>query len=208
MRFLLPTGGIIDDTFGILTTPSHKGIPMGIIAGMDWAADNEAFTRSFDSLRYFAWLENMKPHKSKCLFVTIPDAVGNAQATIDLFYQWKDRFTGWPIAFVAQDGQEYLPFPEHFDTLFIGGTSEWKMSLAAIDCIHRAQREYKRIHIGRVNWFRRYKHFASLDGSEEFTCDGTRTRYEGVQRASAAWRKYMASHRQYRLPLPWGDHNR
>ena len=44
MMFLLPVGGIVDYRFGIMTTPGHKGVPVGITAGMKWAADNQAFT--------------------------------------------------------------------------------------------------------------------------------------------------------------------
>ena len=105
MRYLLPVGGVVDKRFGILTTPSHKGIPSGILAGMDWAADNEAFTKEFDPASYFSWLDTMLPYRDTCLFVTVPDKVGDAAATIELFNRWYVYYTGWPLAFVAQDGQ-------------------------------------------------------------------------------------------------------
>jgi hypothetical protein len=206
MRFLLPVGGVIDNRFGILTTPSHKGIPAGILAGIEWAADNEAFTKDFDLGVYSPWLDKMKPYRDTCLFVAVPDKVGDAVETLRLFEYWRAYFEGWPVAFVAQDGQEHLPFPDDFDTLFVGGSTEWKLSGGARDCIKRAQALGKRIHIGRVNYWARYNHFRNLEGSHEWTCDGTRQRFQGVARTVRAWAGYMdRGRRQLRLPLSPGN---
>jgi len=193
MRFLLPVGGVVDHRFGILTTPGHKGVPVGIKAGMDWAADNQAFT-GFDPGRFFPWLKTMVPYCSTCLFVPVPDVVGDAAATIENFYRWCSRLCGWSLAFVGQDGQEEIDFPTElkWDTLFIGGSTEWKVSQAAVSVIERAQALGKNIHIGRVNWHKRYKHFRRLAGSEHFTCDGTRTRYDGTEKTVRAWAAYQA----------------
>lgn len=201
MKFLLPIGGDIPPDFGVLTTPSHKGIPAGIIAGRQWAGDNEAYTRTFDLDRYLAWLKTMEPYRDTCLFISVPDVVGDASATLRNFEKYADQLSAWPLAFVAQDGQEDLPFPGgNWTTLFIGGTTEWKLSEAAVTCILRAQSLGKRIHIGRVNYQKRYQLFASLPGSEDFTCDGTRQRFDGIERTKHAWRKYMQSARQPYLP--------
>lgn len=206
MRFLLPVGGIVDPRFGILTTPSHTGIPSGIVAGMAWAADNEAFTRGFDPDRFFPWLDTMLPYRERCLFVTVPDVVGDAEATIASYWRWMPHFTGWPLAFVAQDGQENLDFPgDEWQVLFVGGSTEWKLSDGAAQCIKRAQEKGKRVHIGRVNWWKRYAHFRAMEGSNEWTCDGTRTRYEGTARAVAAWADYMERSYQLRLDVPGRD---
>lgn len=200
MLYLAPIGGFIDTDFGILASPGSYGIPAGIKAGMPWAADNQAFTKGFDQAAFFPWLTTMVEYKDKCLFVACPDVVGDAKKTLELFDQYQSAFAGWPVAFVAQDGQEYLDFPnaDLWHCLFIGGSTAWKMSMGAIDCIHRAQYLGRHIHIGRVNWFRRYKHFASLANSERFTCDGTRTRFEHTK-AIEDWRKYMASPKQLGL---------
>jgi hypothetical protein len=206
MRFLLPIGGVVDNRFGILTTPSHKGVVAGILAGIEWAADNEAFTKDFDLDIYFPWLDKMKPYRDTCIFVSVPDKVGDAVETLRLFEHWRAHFEGWPVAFVAQDGQEHLPFPADFDTLFVGGSTEWKLSQGAVSCIKRAQALGKRIHIGRVNYWARYNHFRNLEGSHEWTCDGTRQRFQGVERTVRAWAGYMdRGRRQLRLPLPPGN---
>ena len=192
MKFLLPVGGVVDHRFGIITTPAHGGIVDGIKAGMVWAADNEAFTVGFKPERFFPWLERMKPYRDTCLFITVPDVVGDAVATLARWDKWVHRFTSWPLAFVAQNGQESLPMPASFDALFIGGSTEWKESGAAIECIKRGQKRGTHIHIGRVNWGRRYRMFRVLEGSEHFTCDGTRTRFAGVDKSLSAWGAYQA----------------
>lgn len=190
MRFLSSSGGE-DNLFGVLTTPRHVGIPLGIVRGKPWAADNQAFTSGFCSDVFFPWLETMKPYRGACLFVTVPDVVGDAVATLGLFDMWRPVFGAWPVAFVAQDGQEDLQFPGgDWACLFVGGSTEWKESQAAVSVIKRAQILGKRIHVGRVNWGRRYRLFQVLEGSESFTCDGTRQRFEGKERAHSAWNQY------------------
>ena len=191
MKFLIPIGGSIDTSFGILTSP-HHGTTSGIHDGALWAADNGAFTKGFQPQKYFNWLDRMMPYRDECLFVTVPDIVGDAIQTLDNWRHWVRYFDGWSLAFVAQDGQENLSMPRGFDTLFIGGSTEWKESQGAIDCIKRAQDMRKHIHIGRVNWKRRYNLFNVLDGSIMFTCDGTRTRFDGKDKTLKAWRSYMA----------------
>lgn len=192
MRFLVPIGGDVSGSFGVLTSPGHNGIPKGIYDGLPWAADNQAFTQGFDPDHYFRWLEKMEPYRDTCLFVVVPDVVGDAIQTLDNFRYWLPYFIDWPIAFAAQDGQENLSLPPYFDTLFIGGSTEWKESQAAINVIKRAQSMRKHIHIGRVNWGRRYRLFSILRGADNFTCDGTRPRFEGVDKTLKAWRGYEA----------------
>ncbi len=194
MKHLAPVGGYIDHANGILTTPAHAGIPVGIVAGMRWAADNEAYSRGFDPTRFFSWLAQMEPYKHTCLFVPVPDVVGNSVATLSSFRNWAVRFNGWPLAFVAQDGQENLPLPDSstWSTLFVGGSTEWKESMAAVTVIRRAQAMWKQIHIGRVNWGRRYRLFSLLRGSEEWTYDGTRSRFDGITKTIHAWKTYQS----------------
>lgn len=191
MRFLVPSGGAVS-AYGYLTSPAHAGILPGIRAGRPWAADNEAFTRGFEPDRFFGWLAKLEPYRMACLFVTVPDVVGNAEETLESWHQWRPAFAGWPLAFVAQDGQEDRSLPAEFDALFVGGSTEWKLSSAAAYCIQGAQQLGKHIHIGRVNWRKRYAHFRLLAGSDLFTCDGTRPRFEGLEPTLKAWRGYEA----------------
>ena len=206
MMFLVPVGGVVDPRFGILTTPGHKGVPAGIKAGLPWAVDNQAFTVGFDAGVFLPWLETMEPYRETCLFVPPPDVVGDACQTLALFEQWWHQFDGWPLAFIAQDGQERLDFPDSvlWGTLFVGGTTHWKLSARAMECIKRAQILGKHIHIGRVNWWRRYAHFRAMEGSDGWTCDGTRTRYDGTRGALAAWGNYQSQLALFGH-LPGGD---
>jgi len=200
MRFLLPVGGITDFRFGILTSPQHSfaGIPQGITEGMDWAADlgcedGPEYVKRLDPDTALPWLDSMLPYRARCLFVTVPDVLENAMRTIDAYWRWNQHFAGWPLAFVAQDGQERLAFPDNdWQVLFVGGSTDWKLGIGCEDVIQRAQALGKQIHIGRVNYWRRYAHFRRMLGSEEWTCDGTRIRFEGTHRAIAAWAGYMA----------------
>ena len=158
-----------------------------------WGADNEAYSGGFDPDRFFPWLERMKPFRDACLFVAVPDVVGNSIATLELYREWATHFHGyWPLAFVAQDGQENLPLPDYYDTLFVGGTTEWRLSPAAVSVIRRAQSAGKHIHIGRVNWGKRYRYFRMMKGSDSWTCDGTRARFDGRDNTKRAWASYMA----------------
>lgn len=238
MKFMLPVGGIVDHRFGILTSPGHKGIPIGIVEGMQWAADNQAFTQGFNPDVFFTWLETMLPYRETCLFVAVPDVVGDCLATLENFRKWRSYFDGWRVAFVAQDGQEDLELPTSqdftdwiydncedenydykqmelewllecadFDVIFVGGSTDWKLSQGAIDVIRLAQRINKHIHIGRVNNWKRYIHFAKLQKDKEFTCDGTKTRFDGVEKTIKLWSGYMERYeRQIHLPL-FDSHN-
>lgn len=134
--------------------------------------DNGVFTGKFSEDDFWKKLDDMLPHRETCLFVVAPDVVGNAIATMDSFRYWGPRIkaAGWPVAFVAQDGQELFEFPPEFDALFVGGSTEWKLSTAADECIIRAQRLGKWVHVGRVNTRRRMRHFQvmgvdSVDGT-------------------------------------------
>ena len=177
MMYLWPSSNIAGfaPQFGIMTTPARGAIGQAIIDGRMWACDNEAFTRKFDPVRFFSFLVRLQPYRSTCLFVSVPDKVGNALRTLDLWRVglWAQiEAMGFPVAFVAQDGQELFPFPpaDQWNVLFIGGTTAWKMSADADSCIHRAQALGKRVHVGRVNSQKRMAHFA-LIGAD--TCDGT-----------------------------------
>lgn len=139
-----------------------------------WCMDNGIFTGKFSPKTFWGKLEQMYPFKDSCKFVVAPDVVGNAIATIDGFRYWGPRIkaAGWPVAFVAQDGQELFEFPPRceWDALFIGGSTEWKLSEAALICIKRAQQDNKWVHVGRVNSQKRLRHFQmagvdSVDGT-------------------------------------------
>ena len=202
MRYLWPAGG--DVGMGVLAAPNMLGVPEAIANGAEWAADlgcleGPDWVKHCDVEKARAWLfETMAKYRCQCLFVTMPDRVGNADGTLAAFHQLRPRFLGWSLAYVAQDGSETLPFPYGAHTIFIGGSTEWKMSDAASSVIQRAVAERKHVHIGRVNNWQRYAHFRGLPNSASFTCDGTRLRWER-DKALADWLSYPS--RPYTLRL-------
>jgi hypothetical protein len=211
MKFLWPGGGLIDPKFGYLTAPNHLGVIAGIQAGYAWGGDlgckdGPGYVKQIDYPKTIPWLETMEPYKNKCLFIAGGDHVGSANETIKSFQEFSQKITSWPLAFVAQDGQELCEFPEPslWQCLFVGGSTAWKLSEGAEQCIRRAQSLKKRIHIGRVNWWKRYQHFESMEGSNEFTCDGSRIRF-GRDQAYIDWVRYMEAPHQPRLFVPDSD---
>jgi len=162
--------------FGVLTTGQKYTFPHGIKEGRKYAVDNNAFSAGFDPKKFFHHLEKLKPYRDQCLFIACPDVVGDAKLTLELYDLWSDKIRDYgSVAFVAQDGQEDLPFPDDFDWLFIGGTTEWKMDHRAKSCIKRAKEMGKPVHVGRVNSLGRFRYFQKLGVD---SVDGTNPIYE------------------------------
>ena len=126
---------------------------------MPIAIDNSAFT-DFKVDRYEALIRKINVDIA---WITVPDVVGNAELTRILFDYWHDELEGLPRAFVGQDGAEYLTLPwDRFDCLFIGGSTEWKLSPAAAYLALEAKRRGKLLHMGRVNSDMRLKYAYDL----------------------------------------------
>lgn len=140
-----------------------------------WALDNGCFTNpaGFRLDAYLTWLRTNWPSRRSCLFVTAPDVVGDAQATIlrALPVLARIRGEGFPAALVAQDGLEPGAVPwSDLDVLFLGGTTEWKLSHHAKVLAREALDRGKPVHMGRVNSLLRMR-TAAMWGCA--SCDGT-----------------------------------
>ena len=146
-----------------------------------WAIDNGAFSE-FNAQCFASLLVREDHHKANCLFVAVPDVVGSARRTLEIFEHWKDRFNGWKLALVAQDGQEHLPIPwGNIDAVFIGGTTAFKVSQGAAQIIRAAKILGKWVHVGRVNEPHRFEHFIDLGVD---SIDGTGiSRYSHMRQA-------------------------
>ena len=98
--------------------------------------------------------------KSGALFVTAPDAVGDAAETRYLWAFWSPviRALGHTPAFVAQDGLrvDQVPWGEQI-ALFIGGSTKFKESQFVQSLIGIAKANGIWVHVGRVNGKRRYE---------------------------------------------------
>lgn len=137
---------------------------------LPWAIDNGAFS-GFDEDAFLSLLNREAAGAPDCLFVTAPDVVGSARRTLEIFERWHMRLMGWNVALVCQDGQENLPLPwDNISAVFIGGSTSWKCSPAALQIIQAAKILKKHVHVGRVNTPGRFRHFEqvgadSIDGS-------------------------------------------
>lgn len=139
-------------------------------AGGVFAIDNGAFSK-FDQAAFHALLGRDSEHHERCLWVAVPDVVGSARRTLEIWRHRRELAAGWPLALVAQDGIEDLDIPwGEMAAVFIGGRDPWKDSQAALDVVRCAKVLGKHVHVGRVNTPKRYKLFAAAGAD---TCDGS-----------------------------------
>jgi hypothetical protein len=150
--------------------------------------DNGAFS-NWNETSFTSLLERELPRLSLCRFVCVPDVVGSARRTLEVFDLWECKLSGWPLAFVCQDGQEDLPIPwGQIDALFIGGTSDWKLGPHARHCIATAKLMGKWCHVGRVNTPGRFEYFNGL-GADSIDGSGL-SRYSHMR--EAVYRSHQA----------------
>lgn len=163
------------DKWGLIRTPA--GGRTIVPDGFRWIADNGCFTESWREGEWLSWLDGMMDYRLHCIMATAPDAVGDAVTTLERFTHYASvlRVAGWQVGLVAQDGLESLSWPIDYDALFIGGSTEWKLSDAADYCIRKAKQNGRWVHVGRVNSRKRIRHF-QLIGVD--SCDGTTMCYE------------------------------
>ena len=132
--------------------------------------DNGAFSR-FNGEAFLSLLQREAADRHLCRFVAVPDVVASARRTLEVFDHWCYKLAGWPLALVAQDGQENLPIPwQNISAVFIGGSTSWKLGADAVAVIKAAKAIGKWVHVGRVNTPARFEYFEnlgvdSIDGS-------------------------------------------
>ena len=156
---------------GQLMTPltgfSNKARPKGY----PWAIDNGAYA-GFNAHNFKRRISREgRAGKQGCLFVAMPDVVGNARRTMECFDYWASQYHGvWPLALVAQDGIDDVAIPwGMLAAIFIGGTTSFKSSSSARDVAITARTLGKHVHVGRVNDPVRYAAWVELGD----TCGGT-----------------------------------
>lgn len=139
----------------MLTPFSQRNAPNHWI----WAADNGCFATRWDAKTWLNWLES-KPQPETAVFATVPDIVADHHATMKRWTQWNPvvRELGYKPAFVLQDGATLGDIPwEELDALFIGGSTDFKLSNIAQEATQQAKRLHKWVHMGRVNSYKRMK---------------------------------------------------
>lgn len=145
---------------GGITTPAKTN--HRYCGALAWAADNECFAKGerFDLDRWLGWLGTLRPHRERCLFAVAPDVVGDAERTLarSLPVLPRIRDLGFPAAFVSQDEADRVGVPwDALDVLFVGGSTDWKLSERSWALCVEAHRRGKRVHVGRVNSWRRLR---------------------------------------------------
>jgi hypothetical protein len=147
--------GYIPDNVGILSSPRRFYSDVNKY-NLIWAADNDAYL-SWNLKKYVYMVERIS-QLDNCLFITLPDVVGDHVATLNLYELWRDEVKHLPRALVAQDGlkPEHVPWEDIF-CLFIGGTTDWKLSENAKQLAREAKIRGKWLHMGRVNSLKRIR---------------------------------------------------
>ena len=139
-------------------------------AGVPYGLDNGCFTR-FDEKKWKLMIEEAKTHGDKCQWVTLPDVVGSAIRTCELFERFAHATNGVPRALVLQDGIGSVPINWRIVTgaVFIGGSDNFKTSKEAFDAARCAKFYGLKVHVGRVNTPQRLMDWLgladSIDGS-------------------------------------------
>tara|TARA_S200002703_G_scaffold23535_2_gene20390 strand:- start:793 stop:1416 length:624 start_codon:yes stop_codon:yes gene_type:complete len=143
-----------------------------------FAADNGCFAapEKYTNDGFLLWLDKLD--RAPCLFAVAPDIVGNAEGTRERAYPVLPRIRrlGFKAAYVCQDGEKNdCIYWDELDAIFIGGSTEWKLSQAAGDIASAAKQKGKWVHMGRVNSFKRMRLAAAI-GCD--SCDGTYLAFE------------------------------
>jgi hypothetical protein len=148
--------------------------------------DNGAFG-GFDPGAFRGLLARENHARHLCRFVVVPDVVGDAQRTMEVFDHWKYQLAGWPLALAAQDGIEHMTIPwQQIEAIFIGGTTAFKLGNKAEAVIRAAQAIGKWVHVGRVNTPARYEYFEEMGVD---SIDGTGlSRYSHMRKA--IWERF------------------
>jgi len=137
------------------------------LAGVPYGLDNGAFTR-FDERKWRKLVDEAR--EVKPLFVCLPDIVGSARRTLELFEAFKPATLGVPRALVLQDGIGDFAIPwTHLDAVFIGGSDKFKTSEEAFSAARTAKILGKWVHVGRVNTAKRVEQWIGVADS----CDGS-----------------------------------
>ena len=155
---------------GQLVTPSSGNTP---IPGARWALDNGAYSAKWSPERWSRTLDRYADTPG-CLWATVPDVVGDAEATEVLWRRWwsAPMRRGYCAAWVAQDGCRWLPAGPK--ACFLGGSTGWKLGPHARAVVRAAKARGMWVHMGRVNSLRRLR-YAQAIGCD--SVDGTYLAY-------------------------------
>lgn len=137
---------------GMINTPAQGS---RILPGVIWCADNGCYGEGYPGdAKWIKWLHGHSRHADLCAFATAPDVVGDGEGTLKRSIPLLPviRQAGFPAALVLQDGMSSSQVPwAGLDAVFIGGTTDWKLSDEARRLADVARSKGKWVHMGRVN---------------------------------------------------------
>ena len=101
------------------------------------------------------------------LWIAVPDAVGDADATLERFREWHMWLCHLHrLAFVLQDGAERpgrVPWEAPgLAGVFVGGSTRWKLGPEAAELVRQARRRGLQAHMGRISSARTIRYARSI----------------------------------------------
>lgn len=154
---------------GLIGHLFSPGAQRGPFPFCPYALDNGVFAKGSDwSVEpWIKMLDWARISGQEPLWNLVPDSVGDRDATLRKWDEFSPiaRRYGWPLAFAVQDGMTESDVPAEASVVFVGGSTEWKWDTYRDWCA-----AFPRVHIGRVNTYRRL--FDCHDAGAEST-DGT-----------------------------------
>lgn len=144
------------------------------LSGKPYGLDNGCFTK-FNKKKWLSLIDEAVETKAvnDCKFVTLPDVVGDARRTVEL-YNWflyeVPELYQLPRCLVLQDGISNVDINWRWvGAVFVGGSDNFKISPEAINACKTAKMLGKWVHVGRVNTIERVNNWIgladSIDGS-------------------------------------------
>lgn len=155
------------DLFRALETSGHVGAlltprnhyPSKPLERWHRAADNGCFSSDWDAGEWRDWIVSVD---RSVLFATVPDVVADAAGTRRRWDEFVSHVADFRRAYVLQDGQRSDAVPwDELHAVFIGGTTDYKLSADARRLVTEATERGKWVHMGRVNSLRRLRIAAS-----------------------------------------------
>lgn len=150
------------DHFGVFLTP-RDGHLLPTDRQVKWGLDNGAFS-GFDPTAFLRTLRRCAGSQG-CVFVACPDVVEDWRTTREQFDDWAPVILSHrlPVAVVVQDGATVKEVPwDACVSVFIGGSTAWKLGRHAADIASYAKARGHWLHMGRVNTRRRYRYSVEL----------------------------------------------
>lgn len=125
---------------GLLGQMRQPDVGNRLVDGARWVADNGCFNaRTFTVQRWGRWLL-AQPRTAD--WATVPDVVADHAATLRRWRRYAAwvRRVGFTPAFVCQDGCGPDDIPADAGAVFLGGTTDYKLSDTARACVAEARR--------------------------------------------------------------------